>query len=318
MILTELVELFLESRKSGTTGARKQCAAKTLTIYANNMRSFLNFLLTEVTPGGVAKYGDIQRMHIHQFNKALDARIEAGTFAKASKYQVMRTLRAFFNWVDKDEELVDQKGERLKGRQKWLPVIPKNPRRLDVPANVSMKKFKNSFDTHSRWGYRDYVVCCLMTDDGMRAGEVCNLEIRNILWAEKLLYVTGKLGDRAVPISSDMIPLLKGWLKRREGCVTAKDSPYVFVSKRSPKMDVNAVGNRFRKHRAKHGLPRITAHTFRHAFATKYLAKGGDIAKLQNIMGHASLHQLMGYVDRAKLGGKVAQDELERMGMLKD
>ena len=34
------------------------------------------------------------------------------------------------------------------------------------------------------------------------SGEVCNLRVSNILWAEKLLYVTGKRGDRAVPISS--------------------------------------------------------------------------------------------------------------------
>lgn len=315
MILTEMIALFMDSRKRGTTGARKRCSPATLKIYTDNLRVFENFLQSEVPGGGVTKYESIRRMHIVQFCDWLDARIEAGELAKASVYQVLRTIRTLFLWVDKDEDCQIQE---LKGYQRWLPAIPKNPRRLDIPPSVDLKKFKNSFNTDNRWGYRDYVITCLLLTNGMRLGELCNLTVDNILWAEKLLYVSGKQGARAVPVTGEMLRLLKGWLKRREGCEKAKDSPHVFISKRSAKLDVNAVGQRFRKHCKKYGLPRITAHTFRHSFCTDYLKQGGDIAKLKDITGHTTLEQLMAYTHLARLGGKSAQEELERVNRLRE
>jgi integrase/recombinase XerD len=136
--------------------------------------------------------------------------------------------------------------------------------------------------------------------------------VRNILWDQKLLYVTGKQGDRAVPVTPGMLRLLKGWLKRHESCKFS-DSEYVFITSRSPKMEVDAFGYTLRKHRNKFGLPRITAHTLRHAFCTDYLREGGDIAKLKDITGHTTREQLIDYTHLAKLGSKEAQQELERI-----
>ena len=311
MMIEEMVTLFLDSRKRGTTQARKKCSPSTLRIYEANLGAFVAFLQSEPKDGGITKYESIRRMHIVQFCDWLDAK----GWAKASVYQVLRSVRTFFRWVDKDD---DCQLQELKGYQKWLPAIPKNPRRLDIPPTVDLKKFRSTFNTEDRWEYRDYIAVSLMMTNGMRLGELCSLRVSNILWNEHLLYVTGKQGDRAVPTTVEMLRLLKGWLRRREGCEYAKESPYVFVSKRAPQMDVNAFGQSFRKHRKKWGLPRITAHTFRHAFCTNYLRRGGDIAKLKDITGHATLEQLMAYTHLAKLGGNAAREELEKVNLLKE
>lgn len=311
MILDEMVKLFIDSRKRGTTGAKKKCAPSTVKIYEDNLKTFMGFLQSETKDGGVTQYKSIRRLHIVQFLDWLDKK----QLAKASKLQVLGSLRTFFKWVDLDE---DCELQELKGMQKWLPAIEKKPRRLDIPALKDLRSFKNNFNTDDTWEYRDYIATCLMMDTGIRLGEVCNLRLDGVKLEEKTIIVNGKQGMRLVPITNDMIRLFKGWLKRRVLCRYSEGSPYVFISKRGPQMDDNGFGKSFRKHRKKFDLPRISAHTFRHAFSTNYLRKGGDIEKLRNITGHTTYEMLKDYLHLAKLGGEEAQKELEKVSLLKE
>ena len=315
MILQEMVSLFLDSRKRGTTGARKKCTAKTRDVYEANLKLFLGFLQAEVPGGGVGQYKSIKRTHLHQFMDWMDAKVTAGSWSRATVLQVLRTLRVFFRWVDKDEDC--QEAE-LKGLQRYLPAIEKNPRRTDIPEVVELSKFKNSFNTDSKIGYRNYVVTCLLLDTGLRISEVCNLEMSHVLFDQKMLIVTGKTGTRPVAMTLDMIKLLKGWLKRRDQFPYASDSTFVFVSKYAPKMDAHGFAQVFRKHFGKNGLPRITAHTFRHAFCTNYLRKGGDMERLRMMTGHATYDMLREYVHAAQMGSVASQKELERVSLLHD
>lgn len=41
---------------------------------------------------------------------------------------------------------------------------------------------------------------------------------------------------------------------------------------------------------------RVTAHSFRHGFATAYLLKGGNVRELQERLGHDSIETTMGYL----------------------
>lgn len=309
-MIADLIKLFLDSRRRGVTGARKKCAASTLKIYEDNLKLFHTFLQSSVDGGGVEQYQNIKRMHIVQFLDVLDKKL----WSKSSYLQVLRTMKAFFRWVDQDEECQEA---GLKGFQRYLPPIEKNPRRTDIPQMKDLTKFKQGFNTNNRWGYRDYVATCLMMDTGIRLGEVCNLRVDSVLLDDQLMLVSGKTGPRPIPITKEMAGLLKGWMKRRITCKTADDSPYVFVSKYRPKMAVNAFGQRFRKHRTKLGLPRISAHSVRHSFCTNYLRQGGDIEKLRMMTGHTSFEMLSGYVHLAKIGGKSMQEELERVSLLK-
>lgn len=311
MTLNEMVKAFIDSRKRGVSGARKKCSPKSLKIYESNLALFVSFVAEQRS---ITAYEDLKRTAMIAFYDWMDERVKVKKWSRATVLQVLRSIRAFFRWVDADE---DCREEGMKGFQRWLPSIEKTARRTDIPQIGEMKRFKNSFDTGNPWHYRNYVATCLLLTNGMRIGELANLTIDHMRFEELTLIVDGKTGTRLVPITKEMAGLLKGWMKRRQGCTFA-DSPYVFVSKNGPKMSQEAFSHAFIAHRKKYNLPRISAHSFRHAFCTHYLRNGGDIEKLRNITGHTSYAMLMDYLHNAKIGNKEAKEELERVNLLKE
>jgi site-specific recombinase XerD len=310
MMIDEMIALFMSSRKRGTDGARKRCAPKTIDMYERNLGIFWTYLNAEVSGGGVTRYESLKKLHLLAFLDWVEAKQSSGVWSKATGLQLLRCLKAFFRWVDKDEDCQEA---GLKGLQRHLPAIEKNPHRKFIPSKEQMKRFRNSFNTANTWGYRNYVAVCLLLSTGMRISELCNLKVEETKLDDRTLIARGKTGPRLIPVTKELVPLLKGWLKHREDCTYAAGSDYVFISKRGPQMDAEGFGKAFRKHVAKNGLAKVSPHTLRHAFCTYYLAEGGSIVRLKNISGHTTLAQLEDYVHLAELGGRGAADELERV-----
>lgn len=315
MILEEAVRSFIDGRKRGVNGAKGKATAATLEIYKRNLGAFTAFLQTEAGSGGIVKYESVRKAHLIEFLDWVDNKEREGKWSRSTAMQMIRCLRTFFRWVDFDEECRD---EGLKGLQKYLPALGSNPRRTDIPQIKDIKQLKNAFNTDNRWGYRDYVMVCLILDTGLRLGEVTTLRVDHMRLEERTLIVNGKTGPRPVSITEEMTRLFRGWMKRRKLCKTAEESPFVFVSKYDPSITVNGFGQRLRKLKKTHGLAlNISAHPLRHAFCTNYLRGGGDLERLRLMTGHTNYEMLKNYLHMAKVGSKESQAELERVSLLK-
>lgn len=313
MYIKDLTSLFLDSRRLGTEGAKRKATPKTVKAYAYNMKVFTDWLL--MTSGkNITQFDDISRMDINAFIRWLQEQ----KWSEATKLQILRGVRAFLRWVENDDEA----GEiaRKKNLKKYLPVIGKTPRRTDIPQTKDLKSFRQCFRTELVGGFRDYVMFCLMLDTGCRVGEVLNLKVNEMRLEEKLLIVDGKSGPRPVAITSDTVGLLKAWMKRRKFFKHAATNEYVFAGKyHSEKLSDEAYSKRLWRLRKKHPeLPRITAHSLRHAFATNYLRKGGDMEKCRIMMGHSTYDMLKDYLHISELGKDSLKKELERVSILRD
>lgn len=315
MKITEMIKMFLYSRKKGIDGANKKCREGTLKIYEKHLVRFADWMLE----AGVTDYATITRNHMRGFLEYLDGLQTEGKWAQSTYLQMLRSLRTFFHWVERDEECQEEKlgDKRL---QKHLPVIPASAQRDDIPQNVDLKKFRSNFDTETVCGFRDYVITSLLASCGIRAGEVCNLTMESLRLSDypPMMVVDGKTGPRPVPLGKEIVKLLKAWLKRRDQLKPAAESSYVFVSRMKPQLNSVVMGKAFRRHTKKFNLPRISPHTFRHAFCTNYLKEGGNIERLKTITGHSSYQILDGYLKKAKVASNEAHDELERVGLLKE
>ncbi|WP_375179649.1 tyrosine-type recombinase/integrase [Enterococcus rotai] len=99
----------------------------------------------------------------------------------------------------------------------------------------------------------------------------------------KLIETTPKTqrARRVIPLSS----LLREQLKEAKA---QANSPYV-VGKKGKAVEPRTIAYRFAQLRKKIGLPNVSFHTLRHAFATRCLEVGVNIHTISALLGHASI-----------------------------
>jgi site-specific recombinase XerD len=313
MVITEMIGMFLNSRRRGTDGAKTRASAATIFHYEYNLKKFNEYLLELEQP--ITRYESLKRRHIVDMVEWVGKNIGEGKWSKATAIAFFKCLRVFFRWVDRDE---DCQIDELKGLQKYLPIIEKVPRRVFVPQPSKMRQFKNSFPTNRVTGFRDFVASSLMLTNGMRIGELCNLKIDDMKLEEKTLIANGKTGTRLVPITVDMARLLKVWMKRRAKFKKTAGSPYVFITGKLEQMTPNTFQKSFaRRRKGDDSFSGISPHTLRHIFCTLYLRAGGNMEKLRMITGHTTYEMLKDYLHLAEVGGDQMQKELEQVNPLR-
>lgn len=128
---------------------------------------------------------------------------------------------------------------------------------------------------------------------GLRAGELTGLQWKNVDLANRLITVertrdqaTTKGGrTRRVPVLDPLLPVLSGWRDEEY------DLELVFCNLRGGmfRPDARPFKDTFHRVRERAGLARMTFHDLRHTFASHWMLKGGDIYRLQKILGHRSV-----------------------------
>lgn len=307
MLFEQMIQAFLYSRKHGLSGAKKPCGDKTLKDYEWQLRRFFVFMEGK----GRVRYQDIIRGDVRDYIEHVNGQKD---WSVATKLTTMRPIRTLCKFIEQDEECVEA---GLKSFAKVLPKIPKNPRRSHIPTVGDLKKLRNSWNTASLSGLRNYVVNCLILSCGARIGEICWLKMNNLQLDQGLLVLPkeGKTGTRVVPLEPQVVGLLKTWLKRRSQIANSEREPWVFLARGAKQCTPNTFGQAFRRIRGEDS--QISAHTLRHAFGTYYLRNGGNMERLRMTMGHTTYDTLKGYLHLAEVGGKEAKQELERVSPLK-
>ena len=142
-----------------------------------------------------------------------------------------------------------------------------------------------------------YAVACLILDTGLRIDEALSIDRETDIDLEQLLLTVrdGKGGKgRIVPMSLAGRRILYRHLQR---LAPAYGSLAFFAG------DGTKIGQRnalrvFKRICAASGVKgvRTSFHTLRHTVATAYLRNGGDVFRLQRILGHAKLDMTRRYV----------------------
>jgi integrase len=165
---------------------------------------------------------------------------------------------------------------------------------------------------------------------GLRAGEVAGLHWSDVDLERRLITVrrsyTGptKSGRiRHVPILDPLLPILRAWRLRHPGDLvfTNRDGRMFGESARLFQEVLHRVLDRagfespvIKGKRRWH----ITFHGLRHTFASHWVMRGGDLFKLQKILGHSTIEVTLRYAhlgphafagDYGRLGGPVEHED---------
>ena len=161
--------------------------------------------------------------------------------------------------------------------------IPSPRSRQKLPRTLSARDQQRLLACVGRG--RDYAILAVLLDTGMRLGELESMTRSNL--GPEWVRISGKTGDRVVPISPGVFDLVS-----RQG-----DERGIWIGSRGR---LTAAGLQLivRKcmKRAGHKPPKIGPHMLRHTFGLQYILNGGDPFSLKRIMGHQDISTTMIYV----------------------
>ena len=163
------------------------------------------------------------------------------------------------------------------------------------------------------------ILFCLNT--GLRLGEVCALRWADIDFEAKTLTVShtvqrvtqnGKsvlllqspkteAGKRTIPLTAEIILMLQNRKKKQH-------KEYVFGSNKP--LEPRTLQYRFAALLKKCNISRRNFHSLRHTFASRFVALGGDVKSLSEILGHANVRTTMQLYVHPSLEQKRADMEL--------
>jgi site-specific recombinase XerD len=143
---------------------------------------------------------------------------------------------------------------------------------------------------------RNRAMVALMARAGLRVSEVLALKPEDVELNARSGWVLVRKGkgmkERRVPLSAEARRELREYLEVRP----QRPGP-LFFSRTYQSLTGRDVQRVVAEAARRAGLEkRVTPHTLRHTFATRFLQAGGDLATLQTVLGHSNLSTTARYL----------------------
>jgi integrase/recombinase XerD len=213
----------------------------------------------------------------------------------------LRCINAFHRWATMEGHLA---GERVH--------IPRLKQEQKVVATLSSEhvqrivKFKRRTSSERRL----HTIAVLLLDTGLRIDEALSLTLDDVDLDNMLLRVLGKGGKhRMVPISAEMRRVLWRWMQGRTASLVFATRSGTKLLQRNLLRDFKVFGKRL-----KITGVRFSFHTLRHTFAVNYIRNGGDVFRLQRVLGHSTLDMTRRYVNLQIQDLQAVHDRLSVVG----
>jgi integrase/recombinase XerD len=256
----------------------RNLSPKTRQWYAEMLRPLVKFL-EGLTPAQVT------RNHIQEYLHSLT------NYSAPTRNAHLRAVKAFFGWLHKEEYLPTNPTARV-------PLVKEFSKVLPTFSEAQVQSLLRVIKTTTLVGRRDYALCVLLLDTGLRISEALGLGLRDVDWTESTALVMGKgRKQRQVPFGNIAKRALIKWLEVR-GEIPGQER--IFVTQRGDSLNRHRFCERLRLYARKariEGL-RVSPHTFRYTFATMWLRSGGDLFTLQRILGHTTLEMVRRYAQQ--------------------
>lgn len=176
------------------------------------------------------------------------------------------------------------------------PAVKRQSTTRGAPKGLDVGQVRKVMRVAERRGPRDYALAATLFLCAVRVAECAALDTDDVLITDRTgtLHVRyGKGGEaRKVPIPSDARPALRAWLAvRRE---RYDELGPLFMSREGGRLSKRRMQSLIGDIGVAAGVD-ISPHTLRHTFALRFLEEGGDLASLQEVLGHKSLSSTQVY-----------------------
>ncbi len=194
----------------------------------------------------------------------------------------LSALRSFFRFLSRE------------GYIKTNPILMLSSPKLDkhLPSFMTeeevSKLIESAFAKNEKdiLGLRDRAILEAFYSSGLRISELVGLNLQDVDFISGILKIRGKgKKERIVPVGEAALTAMRKYLDRRK-----KQADAVFLNKNNRRITTRGVRYIVVKYLRVAGIkPGVSAHTFRHSFATHLLNRGADLRTVQELLGHANL-----------------------------
>lgn len=283
--LAEYFNLYLPSNK--------KCSKNTIASYADGFLTLFQFFKDEKDkPHYRINYSDITAKTMDEYILWLQ---NEKNYSAASQKQRISALSSFLKYASSRE--MNALSAYNAVSQVQTPKVPRTvfPYFSTEEIRILLSTPKNE----GKSGSRDVTLLALLYDSGARAQEVCDIMIGDITFAKtSTIRIHGKGNKtREIPISSDVVKLIKRYLEERGKTLKDNRDEHLFPSQRSDRITTACIRNLVCKYvtLAKSNNPNhfkeedYSPHSFRHSKAVHMLEAGVPLIYIRNFLGHESI-----------------------------
>lgn len=238
------------------------------------------------------------KLDLKDFNKFL-----AGTDLEKVDYLALRKYLAVLREKNLSSRSVGRRFSALRSFFRFLsregyiktnPILMLSSPKLDkhLPSFMTEEEVKRLIESafaknqDDLSGLRDRAILEAFYSSGLRISELVGLNLDDVDFISGVLKIRGKgKKERIVPVGEAALTAIKKYLDRRN-----KQTDAIFLNKNSRRITTRGVMDIVVKYLHLAGIkPGVSAHTFRHSFATHLLNRGADLRTVQELLGHANL-----------------------------
>jgi len=199
-----------------------------------------------------------------------------------------RVIKAFLRWWEFEVEPDNWKNPIRKVKAPKNPVVPLNPVNIEDVKKMIEVCPKNNF-----FGTRDRAIMLCLLDTGLRANELCsiNMDDINLITGEIHILVGKGKKSRYAFLGSKARKAVRSYLKYHPVNIEA-----LWLNRERERLEYWSLDGIMRRRAKEANVPHPALHSFRRWFALTCLRAGMDAFSLQELMGHADLQVLKRYL----------------------
>ena len=244
----------------------KRYSQNTIDLYMGIIRLFLGYYRS--TPIEIIDYKKIER-----YNEEI---IYKGGYSISYHRQFVGALKLFCKRFDLP--LIDLKELKRPSKEYKLPTVLSQE---EVMLVIQVTK-----------NIKHRIIILLLYSTGMRISELLNLELKDVSIARLQIKISKGKGnkDRYVGFASKLVPMYQTYLE------SYHPMQYVIEGAPTTKYTASSIQKIIKRSVEAARITKVvSAHTFRHSYATHLLERGVSLRHIQELLGHTSSETTMIY-----------------------
>lgn len=192
----------------------------------------------------------------------------SGLSSPAYQRQMLKALKNFYTYVIK--------------QPKKLQYVPFAKREDKVPTVLSQQEIERIILATNNLKHK--LIIILLYSFGMRRQELIDMQFYWIDRENMALKIKGKGNkERLVPIQERILNMMEQYYKQY------RPNQYMIEGAKGAKYSATSISKIIKRAASKAGVRKeVTAHTFRHSYATHLLEQGISLRIIQVLLGHSS------------------------------